>query len=93
MCIEEAKEALTERIANSSFDKVLKFDCGEDGVLTINQRELSTRDADANCTIGITLDDLHAMIRGDLNPAAGFMQGRLRVDGDLAVAMQLQSLL
>ena len=93
MTSEEAKDALTERVANSNFERVLKFDCGQDGVLVINRHELSTEDAEAECTIAITLEDLHSLVKGELNPVAGFMQGKLRIDGDMGVAMQLQNLL
>jgi putative sterol carrier protein len=29
------------------------------------------------------------MIEGDVNPTAAFMQGKLSVDGDMGMAMQL----
>jgi putative sterol carrier protein len=32
------------------------------------------------------------MLNGDLNPVAAFMQGRLKVEGDMSLAMRLQAL-
>ena len=93
MTIEAVAEKLKERVAQSAFDSVLKFDCGDDGVLVINGNELSMANTDADCTVGITLADLMAMVDGELNPAAGFMQGRLKVDGDMGVAMKLNQVL
>ena len=93
MSIDIVTEKLKDRVAQSGFDSVLKFDCGEDGVLVINGTELVASDLDADCTVGITLADLMAMVDGELNPAAGFMQGKLRVEGDMGVAMKLNQVL
>lgn len=93
MTIETAKEMMAGHVAESGFDRVLKFDCGDDGILIINKNEIAHEDMDADCTIGISLDDLIAMIKGELNPTAGFMQGKLKVAGDMSVAMKLGQLL
>ena len=47
---------------------------------------------DADCTVGITLDHLAAMLRGELEPAAGFMTGKPKAQGDLSVALRMQRL-
>ena len=33
------------------------------------------------------------MLDGDINPTAAFMSGRLKVDGDMGLAMKLGSIL
>ena len=44
---------------------------------------------DADCTVGITLDNLAAMLAGELErPPAS--TGKLKVAGDMSVAMRLQ---
>ena len=50
-------------------------------------------DGPADCTIKMSKSDLEDMIAGDLNPTAAFMQGKIKVEGDMSVAMQLSSLL
>jgi putative sterol carrier protein len=47
-------------------------------------------DRDADCTLQITLEDLAALLSGELEPATGFMAGRFRVLGDMRVALKLQ---
>ena len=37
-------------------------------------------------------DDLNKLMNGDLNPMTAFMFGKLKVSGDMGVAMKLQSL-
>ena len=45
---------------------------------------------DADCTIAITLENLAALLTGELEPATGFMMGKFKVSGDMSVAMKLQ---
>ena len=40
--------------------------------------------------MAITLDNLNALLTGQLNPVTGFMSGKFKVSGDMSVAMKLQ---
>ena len=53
---------------------------------------VSQDDKDAECTISMEASDFQAMISGELNPMMAFMGGKIKIDGDMGVAMQLQSL-
>ncbi len=95
-------EALTtkfrERMGqDSGLDAVLKFDLGDDGVILLDGKStpnaVSNDDKDADCTVGVTLEDLNSMISGELDPMAAFSLGKLRIDGDMGVAMKLGTLL
>jgi putative sterol carrier protein len=46
---------------------------------------------DTDCTITVSLENLQAMMNGELNAVSGFMSGKLKVAGDMSVAMKLQS--
>ncbi|MCA9507648.1 MAG: SCP2 sterol-binding domain-containing protein [Myxococcales bacterium] len=51
-------------------------------------------DGDAQCTITIKeSDDWVKLATGKLNPTMAFMQGKIRVKGDMSLALKLQSLL
>ena len=90
---DDIPEKMRERVAASDFDKVMKFDCGDDGVLVINKREVTRQDMEADCTIKISRKNLEKLMKGELNPMTAFLTGKIKVDGDTSVAMQLQTLL
>jgi len=60
---------------------------------TGDSNQVSTEDKEAECTVSITQEDLMALVSGNLNPMMAFMSGKIKIDGDMGVAMKLQSLL
>lgn len=95
MNLEACTNAIRQKVgADSGLGATLKFDCGSDGVIFVDAKatpnQVSNTSTDAECTVGITLDNLSAMLRGDLDPTNGFMLGKLKVTGDMSVAMRLQ---
>lgn len=81
----------------SGLAATLKFDCAEAGVVFIDGKStpntVHNDDLDADCTISITRDNLAALVSGELEPTTGFMMGKFKVAGDMAVAMKLQRVL
>ena len=95
MNLNECTEAIRAKVgADSGLAATLKFNCGADGVVYIDGQStpnsVSNEDREANCTVGITLENLAAMLAGELEPATGFMMGKLKVSGDMSIAMRLQ---
>jgi len=73
-------------------DKSVKFDFGDDGKILLSGSEATESDDDADCTISVSKDDFIALASGNLDPMMAFMSGKLKVAGDMSVAMGLQSL-
>lgn len=88
----KASEALT---AGGDFDKVVKFDFGSVGQLLLDgvKGTATNEDGAADATISVDWDDFQKLIAGQLDPTMAFMQGKLKVAGDMSVAMKLQSVL
>ena len=55
---------------------------------------IEKKEADAKCTITVPkAEDWVAIATGKMNPTSAFMQGKIKVKGDMSLAMKLQSLL
>jgi putative sterol carrier protein len=93
MDLQACTDALRAKAAQSGFDASLKFDCGDDGVVVVDRAEVDNRDRDTECTVAISLAGLGALLARELDPVTGFMSGRLKVSGDMGVALKLQKLL
>ena len=95
MNLEACTQAIRTKVgADSGLGATLKFDMGADGVIVIDGKStpntVSNDNIDTECTVGISMDNLQAMLDGNLDPATGFMAGKLKVSGDMSVAMRLQ---
>lgn len=96
---EEMKQRLTPEKAqkiNSSF----QFDIGGEGggkwhVDLTKQKEWITQgENSAMCTISVPkAEDWVSIATGKMNPTMAFMQGKIKVKGDMSLALKLQSLL
>lgn len=98
MNLDACTQAIRTKVgADSGLDATLKFDCGDDGCIFIDGKATPntvnsvTNGAtiEADCTVAITLDNLNAMLAGELDPVTGFMGGKLKVSGDMSIAMRL----
>ncbi|OQW45038.1 MAG: hypothetical protein A4S16_02575 [Proteobacteria bacterium SG_bin6] len=72
--------------------KRVKFDFGDTGVILLDGvgEAVSNEDADADTTVRISFDNFKKLAKGELNATTAFMMGKLKVAGDMGVAMQLQ---
>ncbi len=88
-----AVSALSDKIDGQSFDGSVKFELVGVGAIRIDENGVSVDDSEADCTLSADADVFQAIIEGDTNPTAAFMTGKLKVDGDMGMALKLGSLL
>ena len=108
MAVDSAKQVFDEYLPQRLKDKAdlaekinstYKFDLTGDGGgkwvvdLTEGSGKITEGDTDAACTITMTAPDFVDMMNGKLNAQMAFMSGKLKVAGDMGLAMKLQSLL
>lgn len=98
MDFETLMAGMTERAANASpLGKKLKFDFGEDQQLLIDgtgdTNVVTAEDAEADTTVKVSIDNFKAISKGELNPMTAVMTGKVKIKGDMGLAMKLQSLL
>ncbi len=97
MSLQEVTDGLRQRTASKPpFGNSVKFAFAE-GVILVDGtgagNVVSNDDGPAQCTIKMTMDDFKAMAAGQLDGMTAFMTGKLKIEGDMGVAMKLQGLL
>ena len=75
--------------------KTVKLDFGDDGTIMLDGvgNNVTEDDGVADTTIKIAWADWQAMTDGQLDGMTAFMTGKLKVEGDMSNAMQLQGVL
>ncbi|HVQ10174.1 MAG TPA: SCP2 sterol-binding domain-containing protein [Allosphingosinicella sp.] len=75
--------------------KRVKLDFGDQGVVMLDgaAQSVTEEDGAADTTIKVAWEDWEAMSEGKLDGMTAFMQGKLKVEGDMSNAMQLQGVL
>lgn len=96
-----SKEAILAKFQESA-DKAapigakIKFKLDDHAVLidgTGDSNVVSGDDVDADCTISTTMENFIKLRDGELNPMMAVMSGKVKISGDMGLAMKLQSLL
>jgi putative sterol carrier protein len=75
--------------------KTVKLDFGPDGTIMLDGQadQVTEEDGVADTTIKVSWDDWQKMAAGELDGMTAFMTGKLKVEGDMSNAMQLQGVL
>jgi putative sterol carrier protein len=98
MDLHEVADALSKRVGGKApLGGTLKFDLGGAGSILIDGTNSDNtvavnQDHPARCTISMSAEDFADLMAGRLQPTAAFMQGKMRVDGDMGLAMKLGQL-
>ena len=72
----------------------VKFVVDENVVLIDgNTGDISSEDIEATCTISTDADTMQSIMDGSSSPQAAFMTGKLKVAGDMSIALKVQSVI
>ena len=82
---------------NSGLGKTVKIDLGDTGKIYIDgassPNTVTNEDKPADTTVTVSWDDFIAMSEGKLDGMMAFMQGKLKIAGDMMIAQKLAPLL
>ena len=92
------KQELVQRMQDGQAwvpGKRVKLDFGDQGVILLDgaASQVSEEAGAADTTLKVAWDDWEAMAAGQLDGMTAFMTGKLRIEGDMSNAMQLQGVL
>jgi len=90
--ITAAVAALNDRLSDG-FAGIAKFVIEGEGSIIIDGNGARAGDDDADVTLTASSETFQGILSGDTNPTAAFMTGKLAVDGNMGMAMQLGALL
>jgi putative sterol carrier protein len=98
MSIDTVVAGLKEKIGEDcGLGATLKFNFGDDGVVMLDATQVpnmvSTEDGDAQCTMEISMENFMLMANGELDGTSAFMTGKLKIQGDMSIAMKLGPIL
>lgn len=90
-------EGMRERSGSKKpLGRTLKFDLGAHKLFmdgTGDTNTVSAEDKDADCTVELSLEDFPALSKSKLSPMSAMMTGKLKISGDIGVAMKRQTVL
>ena len=86
MSLETVTAGLREKVGSDcGLGASVKFDFGDDGCLFLDATEspnvVNNDNADAQCTMIISIENFMEMASGELDGTAAFMSGKLRIEG------------
>jgi putative sterol carrier protein len=98
MSLNEVTTNMRTRVGDDcGIPKVIKFDFGDEGVVRIdgasNPNTVDNENTAADCTVKVTMADFLEIAAGKQNAQMAFMMGKLKVDGDMSIALQLGKIL
>jgi putative sterol carrier protein len=88
-----AVKALNDKLDGNGFDGVAKFEIEDEGAILIDETGARAGDDAADVTLSASADTFQDILTGNLDATSAFMTGRLKLDGDMGLAMRLGSVL
>ena len=88
-----ALAALTEKLGGKDLPGTAKFEIEGEGAVLAGPDGIAEGDGDADVTISAASDVFEELMSGDLDSTAAYMTGKLKIDGDMGMAMKFAEML
>lgn len=90
-------QSLTERIqtlvgTDSGLDATFKF-ITDEGIISVDTKQVpnivTNDDLETECAMEISTKNALDLLSGELNPMMAYMMGKLKIKGDMGIAMKI----
>jgi putative sterol carrier protein len=90
-------QSLTERVqtlvgTDSGLDATFKF-ITDEGIISVDTKQVpnvvTNEDLETECAMEISTKNALDLLSGELNPMMAYMMGKLKIKGDMGVAMKI----
>lgn len=91
--VNEAVTVLNEKLAGADFGGSAKFAIEGEGAIVMDANGARAADEETDVTLTADVETFKSILDGETNPTSAFMTGKLKVEGDMGMAMKLASVL
>lgn len=91
--IDIAIKSLEEKLLGKDIDFSAKFEIENEGSILVDSSGIKVSSEEADCTLIASAKTFQDIMSGETNPTSAFMNGSLKVEGSMGVAMQLGNIL
>lgn len=91
--INQAVEVLSAKMEGVDIGGTVKFEIEGEGCIMVEDSGVRAGDEPADVTLTADTETFQGIMDGETNPTSAFMTGKLKVDGDMGMAMKLASAL
>ena len=91
--IDIAIKSLEEKLLGKNIDFSAKFEIENEGSILVDGNGVKVSSEEADCTLIASAETFQDIMSGETNPTSAFMNGSLKVEGSMGVAMQLGNIL
>jgi putative sterol carrier protein len=97
MSLEQITQVIKDKVGNDcGLNASVKFLLDDAQVILVDAKVVpnvvSNDNADADCTVKITSENIQKILDGGLNPMTAFMMGKIKVEGNMGVAMNINKI-
>ncbi|MEM8692684.1 MAG: SCP2 sterol-binding domain-containing protein [Pseudomonadota bacterium] len=91
--INQAVAMLNEKLSSADFDGTAKFQIEGEGSIVMDSSGARASDDETDVTLVADAETFKSILDGETNPTSAFMTGKLKVEGDMGMAMKLGTVL
>ena len=86
--VRTAVQLLSQKFSGG-FPHVVRFEIEDSGSIIMDGSGIREGSGEADCALIANAQTFKALVAGELDPTAAYLSGELKIEGDLAVAVQL----